>query len=111
MDLIALVAAAVNGTVAELTFDEKRMAGAISSSMMATDLADYLVKKGSTFRQAHEAVGSLIRESEKRACDLGALELESFTSAHSLFDADVYDWLAPARSVFARNLSGGTGPH
>jgi argininosuccinate lyase len=110
VDLIALVLPAVNGTVAEITFDEKRMAGAISSSMMATDLADYLVRKGSTFRQAHEAVGSLIRESEKKGCELGALELESFNSAHALFDADVYDWLAPARSVSARNLSGGTGP-
>ncbi len=110
IDLIARVLPAVNGTVAEITFDEKRMAGAISSSMMATDLADYLVRKGSTFRQAHEAVGSLIRKSEKGGCELGALELESFTSAHPLFGADVYDWLAPARSISARNLSGGTGP-
>ena len=110
IDLIALVLPAVNGTVAEITFDEKRMAGAISSGMMATDLADYLVRKGSTFRQAHEAVGLLIRESEKRGCELGALELQSFTSAHALFGADVYDWLAPSRSVSIRNLPGGTGP-
>jgi argininosuccinate lyase len=63
IDLITLVLPAVNGSVAELIFDENRMSAAISSSMMATDLADYLVRKGSTFRQAHEAVGSLIRES------------------------------------------------
>ena len=110
IDFIALVLPAVNGTVAEITFDEKRMVEAISSSMMATDLADYLVRKGSSFRQAHEAVGSLIRESEKRGRELGALELQSFTSASALFGADVYDWLMPARSVSARNLSGGTGP-
>lgn len=109
IDLIALVLPAVTGAVAELSFNEDRMSAAISSSMMATDLADYLVRKGSTFRQAHEAVGTLIRESELKGCELGALELESFTSAHGLFDADVYDWLTPARSVAARNLAGGTG--
>jgi argininosuccinate lyase len=110
IDLIALVLPAVTGAVAEIAFDEKRMFAAISSTMMATDLADYLVRKGSTFRQAHEAVGSLIRESESKRCDLGSLDLESFTSAHALFEADVYDWLTPARSVRARNLAGGTGP-
>jgi argininosuccinate lyase len=110
IDLIALVLPAVTGAVAEIVFDENRMSAAISSTMMATDLADYLVRKGSTFRQAHEAVGSLIRESESKGCELDALELESFSSAHGLFEADVYDWLTPARSVGARNLAGGTGP-
>ena len=110
IDLIALVLPAVTGAVAEIIFDEDRMSAAISSTMMATDLADYLVRKGSTFRQAHEAVGSLIRESELKRCELGALPLDSFTSAHALFGADVYDWLTPERSVAARNLAGGTGP-
>ena len=110
VDHIGLVLSAVNGAVAEITFDEKRMSAAISSSMMATDLADYLVRKGSTFRQAHEAVGSLIREAETKRCELGDLALDSFRSASALFDSDIYEWLEPARSVSARNLAGGTGP-
>ncbi|HMA22158.1 MAG TPA: argininosuccinate lyase, partial [Gemmatimonadaceae bacterium] len=61
VDLITLVLPAVAGTLGEITFDRARMRAALSSTMMATDLADYLVMKGATFRDAHEAVGSLIR--------------------------------------------------
>jgi Argininosuccinate lyase len=77
---------------------------------MATDLADYLVGKGSTFRDAHEAVGSLIREGEKRGCELTDLPLESFHNANGLFGNDVMDWLDPAQSVARRGVPGGTGP-
>ena len=62
-----------------------RMRAALSSTMMATDLADYLVRKGATFREAHGAVGSLVRESETRGTELHALPLASFTAAHPLF--------------------------
>jgi argininosuccinate lyase len=78
--------------------------------MMATDLADYLVEKGATFREAHAAIGSLIRESERDGCELDALPLASFRSAHSLFADDALDWLEPARSVARRDVPGGTGP-
>jgi argininosuccinate lyase len=78
--------------------------------MMATDLADYLVEKGATFREAHSAVGSLIRESEREDCELDALPYASFRAAHSLFGDDVLDWLEPARSVARRDVPGGTGP-
>jgi argininosuccinate lyase len=86
------------------------MRAALSSSMMATDLADYLVEKGATFREAHLAIGSLIRESERDGCELDALPLASFKAAHSLFDDDVLEWLEPARSVARRDVPGGTGP-
>jgi len=86
------------------------MRAALSSSMMATDLADYLVEKGATFREAHLAIGSLIRESEQEGCELDALPLSSFKKAHSLFDDDVLEWLEPARSVARRDVPGGTGP-
>ena len=49
---------------------------------MATDLADYLVGKGSTFRDAHEAVGTVIREGEERRCELTALPHEFSRDAH-----------------------------
>jgi argininosuccinate lyase len=86
------------------------MRAALSSSMMATDLADYLVEKGASFRDAHSAIGSLIRESEREGCELDALPLSSFKSAHQSFGDDVLDWLEPARSVARRDVPGGTGP-
>ena len=110
VDLMRLVLPAVTGALSELTFDESRMRLALSSTMMATDLADYLVKKGSSFRQAHEAVGTLIQEAERRNCELGDLELGSFTAANPLFGADVYESLNPANSVANRDIPGGTGP-
>jgi argininosuccinate lyase len=110
VDLVMLVLPAVTGALAEITFDRDRMTGALSSTMMATDLADYLVGKGSTFRDAHEAVGSLIREAESKGCELSALPRESFTRAHALFGEDAMEWLDPAQSVARRGVPGGTGP-
>jgi argininosuccinate lyase len=110
VDLIMLVLPAVAGTLSEIKFDRARMREAISSTMMATDLADYLVGKGSTFRDAHEAVGSIIREAEGKGCELAALPLESYAKASSLFGDDVMEWLDPEKSVARRSVPGGTGP-
>jgi argininosuccinate lyase len=110
VDTILLVLPAVAGAIAELRFNESRMRAALSSSMMATDIADYLVEKGATFREAHLAIGSLIRESEGKGCELDALPIASFKSAHRLFEEDVFDWLEPERSVARRDVPGATGP-
>ena len=110
VDTVLLVLPAVAGALQEIRFNAKRMRAAISSSMMATDLADYLVEKGASFREAHAAIGALIRESEQEGCELDALPLSSFESAHSLFGDDILDWLDPARSVARRDVPGGTGP-
>ena len=108
VDLMLLVLPAVAGTLAEIKFDRARMRAALSSTMMATDLADYLVGKGATFREAHEAVGSLIREAEGKSCELNDLPVERFSSAHKLFGADVMDALDPVKSVERRSVPGGT---
>jgi argininosuccinate lyase len=110
VDLMLLVLPAVSGTLGEITFDRQRMSAALSSTMMATDLADYLVGKGSTFRDAHEAVGTLIREGEKRGCELTELPPDVFSSAHPLFGSDTMEWLSPRESVGRRSVPGGTGP-
>jgi argininosuccinate lyase len=109
VDTALLVLPAVAGALQETRFNAKRMRAALSSNMMATDLADYLVEKGATFREAHGAIGSLIRESEKEGCDLDGLPLSSFKAAHPLFGDDALDWLEPSRSVARRDLPGGTG--
>ena len=110
VDTVLLVLPAVAGALQETRFNVKRMRAAVSSSMMATDLADYLVEKGASFREAHLAIGSLIRESEQEGCELEALPLSSFRAAHSLFADDTLDWLEPMRSVARRDVPGGTGP-
>jgi argininosuccinate lyase len=109
VDTALLVLPAVAGALQETRFNAKRMRAALSSSMMATDLADYLVEKGATFREAHSAIGGLIRESEKEGCDLDGLPLASFKAAHPLFGDDALDWLEPSLSVARRDLPGGTG--
>jgi argininosuccinate lyase len=110
VDTALLVLPAVAGALQETRFNAKRMRAALSSSMMATDLADYLVEKGATFREAHGAIGALIRESENEGCELDGLPLLSFKAAHPLFGDDALDWLEPSRSVARRDLPGGTGP-
>jgi argininosuccinate lyase len=110
VDTVLLVLPAVAGALQETRFNTKRMRAALSSSMMATDLADYLVEKGATFRDAHAAIGALIRESEREGCELDALPLTSFKSAHPLFGDDALNWLEPAKSVARRDVPGGTGP-
>jgi argininosuccinate lyase len=76
----------------------------------ATDLADYLVKKGLPFRDAHEAVAHAVREAAARGCDLAALPLAQLQSFAPQIEADVYDVLRVDGSVAARAHVGGTAP-
>ena len=110
VDTVLLVLPAVAGALQETRFNARRMRAALSTNMMATDLADYLVEKGASFREAHAAIGSLIRESEQEGCELDALPVASFKKAHPLFGDDVLEWLDPSRSVARRDVPGGTGP-
>jgi argininosuccinate lyase len=110
VDSLLLVLPAVAGALEECEFNAQRMRGALSTTMMATDLADYLVRKGVTFRDAHRAVGRLVRRCEEDRCGLDALPLAAFTEAHASFETDVFDALSPARSVEWREVDGGTGP-
>jgi argininosuccinate lyase len=110
IDLLLLVLPSMAGAIAELRFVKRRMRAACSSAMMATDLADYLVKKGATFREAHGAVGALVRQAEEGGIELDQLPTDAFTAAHALFGADARDALAVDASLAARNIDGGTGP-
>ncbi|HJQ19791.1 MAG TPA: argininosuccinate lyase [Gemmatimonadaceae bacterium] len=110
VDTLLLVLPAFGGAVAESSFRADRMAAAVSSAMMATDLADYLVRRGATFREAHAAVGGLIRRSETAKCELHQLPRSAFVDAHSLFGDDVADALGATHSLEQREVEGGTGP-
>jgi argininosuccinate lyase len=110
VDTLLLVLPAFRGALAESTFQTERMRAAVSSAMMATDLADYLVRRGATFREAHGAVGGLIRHIDVKRCELHELPLSVFTDAHPLFGHDVFEALGAAHSLEQREVEGGTGP-
>ena len=76
----------------------------------ATDLADYLVKKGLPFREAHEAVARAVRFAPSRACDLAALTLSELQQFSTLIGDDVFQALTLEGSLQARNHIGGTAP-
>ncbi|MCC6318210.1 MAG: argininosuccinate lyase [Gemmatimonadaceae bacterium] len=109
-DAVQLVLPGVAGTIAEVRWQRERMRDAVSSVMMATDLADYLVDRGVAFREAHKAVGSIVREAEVSGQELHALPLSVFSSAHAKFGHDVLEALSPEKSLARRNVDGGTGP-
>jgi argininosuccinate lyase len=110
VDTLLLVLPAVAGALAECEFKPAKMRAALSSTMMATDLADYLVRKGATFREAHGAVGRLVRKCEEEKLELHTLPLAVFSEAHALFEQDVFAALSPLASVEQREVEGGTGP-
>src|SRR5699024_7884814 len=83
---------------------------ALQGFATATDLADYLVKKGLPFRDAHETVALAVRQCESENCDLADLSLEALQSFHPSIEADIYEVLSLEGSVAARNHIGGTAP-
>ncbi len=76
----------------------------------ATDLADYLVRKGTPFRDAHEAVARAVREAERLGTDLAELPIATLRRFSPKIGADAKRVLSPAGSVAARNHPGGTAP-
>src|SRR4029079_10922917 len=76
----------------------------------ATDLADYLVRKGLAFRDAHEAVARAVREAERQGTDLARLPLATLKRFSPKIGADVKRVLTPDGSVAARDHIGGTAP-
>jgi argininosuccinate lyase len=111
VDTMQRVLPAVAGALAECVFRTDRMNESLSSTMMATDLADYLVAKGVTFRDAHAAVGRLVREAESQGVELSALPLKTFVQSHAAFGADLFDALSAEASVNRREVEGATGPN
>ena len=76
----------------------------------ATDLADYLVKKGLPFRDAHETVAHAVKAASSHNCDLSELPLHVLQGFHPSIEKDVYECLSLRGSLHARNTLGGTAP-
>ncbi len=77
--------------------------------ILATDLADYLVKKGETFRTAHEVVGKLVKYASKKGKSLTELSIKEYKRFSSLFGEDVFQ-ITFESSLAARDVNGGTSP-
>jgi len=94
--------------LATLKINKEKMEAALSPDMLATDLADYLVRKGLPFREAHHVIGSLVRLAETKGCGLDALSLGELKGVHSLFEDDVRSTWDYVASTEKRNAVGGT---
>ena len=108
-DTLLAILPVLAGALETMTVNEKRMAAAIDASMLATDLADYLVRKGVPFREAHGMAGQAVRVAVEKGVSLDKLSLNEW-QAVGPFDADVKDVFDPMKSVEARNAIGGTSP-
>jgi len=99
------------GMIASITVNAQAMRqAALEGYATATDLADYLVKKGLPFREAHEAVARAVRFASDRGVDLAALPLAELQKYSSSIDNDVFQVLTLEGSLRARNHVGGSAP-
>ncbi len=99
------------GMLPGITVNREAMYRAASQGYAtATDLADYLVRKGMPFRDAHDVVGRAVRLGLDSGRDLSELELAELQQISSLIDSDVFEVLTLEGSVAARNHLGGTAP-
>ncbi|AEJ43086.1 argininosuccinate lyase [Alicyclobacillus acidocaldarius] len=99
------------GTVETMKVRRERLQHAFARDFSnATDLADYLVRKGLPFREAHEVVGRLVSDALAKGTNLAGLSLEEMQARSPLIDEDAYEALDIARVVEARQSRGGTAP-
>jgi len=89
---------------------EAMRSAALQGYATATDLADYLVKKGLPFRDAHEAVALAVRHAEQKGGDLADLKLDELQQFSNLISDDIYGVLTLEGSLAARDHTGGTAP-
>ena len=100
----------VTATVSSLQINVAAMAKALTEDLLATDLADYLARKGMPFRQAHHVVGQVVRAADERKATLSQLPLDELAAISDLFDDDVAEVFSFERSVQRRAAFGGAAP-
>jgi len=108
LDTLKLALPVAAGVVRTLKVNAEAMAAALDDAMLATDLADYLVRHGVPFRQSHELVGRAVRRAEALGLPLRELPLVEFQAISEAFDSGLYAVFDHRRSVEARDSYGGT---
>ena len=96
------------GVMATLTVDAEKIKSGLCMEMLATDLADYLVRKGVPFRETHHISGAVVRMAEEKKTNIGKLSLEELQSVDGRFEADVMDVWDYEASVERKCSAGGT---
>jgi argininosuccinate lyase len=110
-DQTALCADVLAGTLGGMTFNRERCAAAVRDpALLATDLADYLVLKGVPFRDAHHAVGGVVRLAETNNVAIDHLSTSDVQQVHAAFDADWVDIFDLKRALSKRERTGMPGP-
>ncbi len=108
-DTLMMILPVLAGALETMTVRPERMRAALDASMLATDLADYLVRKDVPFREAHAAVGRVVRAAAERGVGVDQLSLSEM-QAWGPFEADVERLFDPSESVKRRNATGGASP-
>jgi argininosuccinate lyase len=102
--------------IASLMLDSTRFAASRfeedwrSDLLLATELADYLVRKGMPFRKAHGVVGGIVRSCVSRRRSLNSLPLSEYRKHSALFGRDLYPWISARESVKRKRSAGSTSP-
>ena len=105
---LGITVPALTGAIKTTEFVPEKLERAIDAQLFATDLADYLVKKGVPFRETHGVVGRLVRLAEKKEVGLNELSIDVLQNEHEAFEEDVvevFDW---EKSTDLRDTIGGT---
>jgi argininosuccinate lyase len=110
IDTLKMELPIATGVVRTLKVNGERMTATLDEAMLATDLADYLVRQGVPFRQSHHLVGEAVRRAEELGVSLEELDLRAYQAISPAFAEDVYEVLDFERSVEARAAEGGTAP-
>lgn len=109
VDTLRLTLPIAAGVIKTLRLNASAAYEAMDSTMLATELADYLVSKGMPFRQAHHLVGKIVRQAIAIDQPLYSLPLAVYQQYSDLFDRDVHEWLSFKRAADRRDSLGGTG--
>lgn len=109
-DTLEIVLPVVTGVIQTLKTQPDRMAARLKPELLATDLAEYLVKKGLPFRQAHEAVGQAVQLAEMKGVSLADLSAAELRSISDMFDQDALAIFDVQTSLASREALGGTAP-
>ncbi len=109
-DNLSLLLPVMAGVIETLTINPEKMAAQLEPGLLATDLADYLVKKNLPFRQAHHVVGQIVQLGEVRNIPITDLSLDDLQEISDLFEEDVIEAFSVKGALAARNVPGGTAP-
>jgi argininosuccinate lyase len=110
VDTVHLVLPVVTAIIRTLQVNPEKMRAALDEEMLATELADYLVRKGLPFRQAHHAIGAVVRYASSSGLKFSQIPLDKLQEISPLFDTDVSTIFDFDAAVARRAALGGTAP-